>query len=165
MTILHGIALTALAGLAHVTVSAVRGDTELQDLSTRLACAGAFVAGSVTVIVTGTWIGSLTGAPVTGFYGGHAVATALWTAIAALLMTTVAQRVDDRGRWSGSGSSVAWRSASCSLRPVRAVRAVPGRRVRRHRGHRARPRCRWRTTGRGRPQPASGVTEGLLTAR
>lgn len=97
MTILHGIALTALAGLAHVTVSAVRGDTELQDLSTRLACAGAFVAGSVTVIVTGTWIGSLTGAPVTGFYGGHAVATALWTAIAALLMTTVAQRVEDRG--------------------------------------------------------------------
>ena len=97
MMVLHGIALTALAVLAHVTVSAVRGDAALQSVTTRLACAGAFVTGSVTVIVLGTWLGSLTGATVTGFYGGHAVATAMWTAIAALLMTTVGSRVSDRG--------------------------------------------------------------------
>lgn len=75
----------------------MRGDDTVQSVTTRLACAAAFVTGSVTVIVLGTWLGSLTGATVTGFYGGHAVATALWTAIAALLMTTVASRVSDRG--------------------------------------------------------------------
>lgn len=97
MMILHGVALTALAGLAHMTVSAVRGDDTLQSGTTRLACAAAFVTGSVTVIVLGTWLGSLTGSTVTGFYGGHALATALWTALAALLMTTVARRVSDSG--------------------------------------------------------------------
>ena len=63
---------------------------------TRIAALWAFVAGTTTVVAAGTWLGSLVEESRVGFYGGHAVATALWTALAAVLITVVAPRSRDR---------------------------------------------------------------------
>lgn len=93
--IVHGLALTGLAGLAVVTVAAVRGGRREPTL-TRIAGLWAFVAGSTTVVAAGTWLGSLVDESRVGFYGGHAVATALWTALAAVLITVVAPRSRNR---------------------------------------------------------------------
>ena len=93
--IVHGLALTALAGLAVVTIAAVRGGRREPTL-TRIAALWAFVAGTTSVVATGTWLGSLVDESRVGFYGGHAVATALWTALAAVLITVVAPRSRDR---------------------------------------------------------------------
>lgn len=96
LTIVHGLALTALAGLAISTTTAVR-DGRREPTITRIAAAWAFVMGSTTVVAAGTYIGSLVDEPRVGFYGGHAVATALWTALAAVLITVLAPRSRDHG--------------------------------------------------------------------
>lgn len=96
LTIVLGLALTVLAWLAVRTSTAVRGGRREPTL-TKLAAVAAFVTGSTTVVATGTWIGSLLNESQVGFYGGHAVATALWTALAAILITVVARRSTDRG--------------------------------------------------------------------
>jgi uncharacterized membrane protein len=89
-TIVHGLALTALAGLALYTATAVLGRRDAT--ITRITAAWAFVTGSATIVAAGTWLGSLAGEPRIGFYGGHAVATAAWTALGAALITVVARR-------------------------------------------------------------------------
>ena len=96
LTIVHGLALTGLAVLAVVTTTAVRGGRR-EPTITWVAAAWGFVTGSATVVATGTWVGSLVDESRVGFYGGHAVATALWTALAAVLITVVAPRRPDRG--------------------------------------------------------------------
>jgi uncharacterized membrane protein len=96
-TVLHGLALTALAPLGLYTATAVLGRRD--PTVTRLAGAWAFVTGSATIVATGTWLGSLAGEPQVGFYGGHAVATAAWTALGAVLITVVARRSRNRELW------------------------------------------------------------------
>jgi uncharacterized membrane protein len=96
LTIVHGLALTGLAWLAVSTATAVRGGRP-EPTVTRVAAVWAFVAGSTTVVAIGTWLGSLVDETQIGFYGGHAVATALWATLAAILITVVAPRRGDRG--------------------------------------------------------------------
>lgn len=96
LSILHGLALTAVAGLAH-TAGRTLAAEEAQSRITRAAFVSAFVTVSATVVLTGTWLGWRLDSPVLGFYGGHAVATALWTAVAAVLITVLAPRSRDRG--------------------------------------------------------------------
>ena len=96
MMIVHGLALTVLAGVAHLAGRALADDERASQI-TRGACVAAFVTGSATVVLIGTLLGDLWDEPTVGFYGGHAVATALWTALAAVLMTVVARRSRDRG--------------------------------------------------------------------
>ena len=96
LTIVHGLALTALAPLAVLSSTAIRGGRR-EPTITRAAALWAFVTGSTTVVAVGTWLGSLGEETRAGFYGGHAVATALWTALAAVLITVVARRSRDRG--------------------------------------------------------------------
>jgi hypothetical protein len=96
LVIVHGLALTALAPLAVAVSTAVRGGR--RDPTMRwVAAAWAFVFASTTVIAAGAWLGSLGDETRVGFYGGHAVATALWTALGALLITVLARRARDRG--------------------------------------------------------------------
>lgn len=90
LAIVHGLALTALAGVGLYTATAILGRRD--PTLTRIAAAWAFVTGSATIVATGTWLGSLAGETQVGFYGGHAVATAAWTALAATLITVVARR-------------------------------------------------------------------------
>lgn len=96
LTIVHGLALTALAPLAVLSTTAIR-DGRREPTITRAAALWAFVTASTTVVAVGTWLGSLGDETRAGFYGGHAVATALWTALAAVLITVVARRSRDRG--------------------------------------------------------------------
>jgi uncharacterized membrane protein len=96
LVIVHGLALAALAPLAVVVSTAVRGGRP--DPTMRwVAAVWAFVFASTTVIAAGAWLGSLGDETRVGFYGGHAVATALWTALGALLVTVLARRASDRG--------------------------------------------------------------------
>lgn len=94
LTLVHGLLLTAVAVIAMVFSSAVTGGVR-QPIVTRGAAVVAFVLGSATVVTTGTWLGTLVDNPRVGFYGGHAAATALWTVLAAVLMTAVARRSRD----------------------------------------------------------------------
>ncbi|MGA8045109.1 MAG: DUF2339 domain-containing protein [Dermatophilaceae bacterium] len=94
LTMVHGLALTGLAGLALYTATALLGRRD--PTLTRITAAWAFVTGSATIIATGTWLGSLVGEARIGFYGGHAVATAAWTALGATLITVVARRSQHR---------------------------------------------------------------------
>lgn len=94
LTLVHGLSLTVLALLTMTYSAALTGGVR-NPIVTRGAAAVAFVVGSATVITTGTWLGTLVDNARVGFYGGHAVATALWTALAAVLMTVVARRSRD----------------------------------------------------------------------
>ena len=94
LTIVHGLALTALAALALYTSTAVLGRRD--PTITRITAGWAFVTGSASIVAAGTWLGSLADEPRVGFYGGHAVATAAWTALAAALITVVSRRSSQR---------------------------------------------------------------------
>lgn len=94
LPLLHGLGLTALAGLGYITAVSLRDDPRGAALPAGL---WALATGSATVVLTATWLGSLVDELRLGFYGGHAAVTALWTALAALLMTTLARRSGDRG--------------------------------------------------------------------
>lgn len=95
MSIVHGAALTGLSVLALVLARSV-ADPQRRTQVTRVAGLLAFVCGSAVVVSAGTLIGVERGETRLGFFGGHAAATALWTALAAVLVTVVARRARDR---------------------------------------------------------------------
>ncbi|KAB7741405.1 DUF2339 domain-containing protein [Nostocoides sp. F2B08] len=90
LVIVHGLLLTALAAVGLYTATAILGRRDAT--LTLIAAAWAFITGSATIVAAGTWLGSLAGESRVGFYGGHAVATAAWTALGAALITVVAGR-------------------------------------------------------------------------
>lgn len=98
MSIVHGAALTGLAVLALVLARGI-ADPQRRSQITRAAGLLAVICGSATVVSLGTWIGSQSGETRVGFFGGHAAATALWTALAAVLITVVSRRARDRATY------------------------------------------------------------------
>lgn len=98
MSIVHGVALTGLAALTLVLARGI-GDPQRRALVTRAAGVLAFICGSAVVVSLGTWIGASNDEARLGFFGGHAAATALWTALAAVLVTVVARRGRDRATY------------------------------------------------------------------
>lgn len=95
MNLLHGVTLTALAVLALVLARSI-SDAARRRTATRAAGLVGFVAGSAVVISLGTWIGARNDETRLGFFGGHATATAMWTVLAAVLVTVVARRAHQR---------------------------------------------------------------------
>lgn len=95
MSIVHGVALTGFAALTLVLARSI-GEPQRRAQVTRAAGVLAFICGSAVVVSLGTWVGLSSDEERLGFFGGHAAATALWTALAAMLVTVVARRARDR---------------------------------------------------------------------